>query len=36
MFLIDHLDIVKVRQGSGKDRQGITLKAKGLIAYTLA
>ena len=29
-------DIVKLRQGSGKDRQGMALKAKGLKAKTLA
>ena len=28
--------IVKLRQGSGKDRQGMARKAKGLKAYTLA
>ena len=30
------LVVVKLRQGSGKDRQGTALKAKGLKAYTLA
>ena len=29
-------DIVKLRQGLGKDRQGMALKAKGLKAETLA
>ena len=28
--------IVKLRQGSGKDRQGMALKAKGFMAETLA
>ena len=28
--------IVKLRQGSGKDRQGMAFKAKGLKASTLA
>ena len=28
--------IVKLRQGSGKDRQGMAVKAKGLKALTLA
>ena len=30
------LKIVKLRQGSGKDRQGMAVKAKGLKAQTLA
>ena len=30
------LHIVKLRQGSGKDRQGMAVKAKGLKASTLA
>ena len=29
-------NIVKLRQGSGKDGQGMAVKAKGLIAGTLA
>ena len=29
-------NIVKLRQGSGKDRQGMAVKAKGLKALTLA
>ena len=30
------INIVKLRQGSGKDRQGMAVKAKGLKALTLA
>ena len=30
------VEIVKLRQGSGKDRQGMAVKAKGLKALTLA
>ena len=30
---INFKDFVKLRQGSGKDRQGMALKAKGLKAY---
>ena len=32
MEFIIHLHFVKLRQGSGKDRQGMALKAKGLKA----
>ena len=32
MFLLDLEIIVKLRRGSGKDRQGMALKAKGLKA----
>ena len=30
------LDVVKLRQGSGKDGQGMAVKMKGLKAYTIA
>ena len=33
---VQRVNIVKLRQGSGKDRQGKALKAKGLKASTLA
>ena len=34
--LVQSTKIVKLRQGSGKDRQGMAVKAKGLKASTLA
>ena len=36
MKLAEYLVIVKLRQGSGKEGQGMALKAKGLKAQTLA
>ena len=32
VLVMQMLDIVKLRQGSGKDRQGMAVKAKGLKA----
>ena len=32
LFLLGQFSIVKLRQGSGKDRQGMAVKAKGLKA----
>ena len=36
VFLYHQYNFVKLRQGSGKDRQGMAVKVKGLKASTLA